>query len=297
MAATATGATGLERVAPTTWQRNFNLARELAWTQFKLKYTGSVLGYVWSLVKPLMLFSIMYAIFVVFFKQQSNEFPLQLLVGIVFFTFFTDCTSAAMVALAGNAGLLQKAYFPRWILIIASSMTATMTFLINLTLIIIIATPLGHLHLSLRSFAVIPILAELYVLALGLAFLLSTLFVFYRDLGHIWEISTQVLFYASAIVYPVSRVPARFVLPFFINPLAQIIEDVRHALVTSDAPWSANVVSQELVVKNPVTQQTTTTVLSHVGPFVLVPIGICIAFLVVGVLVFRRLSPVVAENI
>lgn len=275
MAATA-AAPLLAAVQPSPFKRNLNLARELAWTQFKLKYTGSVLGYLWSLVKPLMLFSIMYAIFVVFFHQRANEFPLQLLVGIVFFTFFTDCTSAAMVALASNAHLIQKAFFPRWILIVASSMTATMTFLINFTLIIVVATPLGHMHLGLRSLAVIPLLVQLYMLALGLSFLLSSLFVFYRDLGHIWEISMQVLFYGSAIVYPVvGFVPARWQGLLLVNPLAQIVEDVRHAVVLATVPWTATVV----------------------GARVLIPIAISVLFLVLGLLVFRRLAPVVAENL
>ena len=255
--------------------RNAALIRELAWTQFKLKYTGSVLGYLWSLLKPAMLFSVMYAIFVVLFKQRAHEFAVQLLVGIVFFTFFTECTGIAMSSIAGNAGLIQKAYFPRWVLVIASSMTAAMTFLINFTLIIVVAAPLGHLELGLRSLAAIPLVIELYVLSLGLSLLLASLFVFYRDLGHIWEILTQVLFYASAIVYPVTLVPTRFQPVFFLNPVAQIIEDVRHAVVVPDAPAS----------------------LSLVGGIAAVPIVLSIAFLIAGVLVFRGLSPTFAENL
>jgi ABC-2 type transport system permease protein len=256
-------------------RRNFNLTRELAWTQFKLKYTGSVLGYLWSLVKPAMLFTIMYAIFVVFFHQRANEFPLQLLVAIVVFTFFTECVGAGLVSIATSGHLIRKAFFPRVILVLASSMSAAMTFVINFALIVAVATPLGHLHLGLRSLVVIPLIAELYILALGLALLLAALYVFYRDLSHIWEIVSQVLFYASAIVYPITTVPARFLGLFFISPLAQIIEDVRHAIVVPDAGWTA----------------------SYVGPRVLIPIGISFALLGVGWLVFHRLSPVFAENL
>lgn len=275
-AATAAGrlpsATGARTAA---LRSNMSLARELAWTQFKLKYTGSLLGYLWSLLKPAMLFSIMYTIFVVLFHQRANEFALQLLVGIVFFTFFVECTSVAMGVIVGNTGLIQKAYFPRAILVIASSMTAAMTFVINFVLIVAIATPIGHLHPGLRSLTVIPLVVELYVLALGLSLLLSALFVFYRDLGHIWEILTQVLFYASAVVYPITLIPARFLPFFFINPVAQIIEDVRHALVISDVPYTA----------------------TKVGAMALVPIGLSVTLLVVGILVFRALSPSFAENL
>lgn len=281
----ASAATGLARGAPaavaSTVKSNAALARELAWTQFKLKYTGSVLGYLWSLLKPAMLFSIMYTIFVVLFKQRAHEFAVQLLVGIVFFTFFTECTGTAMSSIAGNAGLIQKAYFPRWILVVASSMTAAMTFVINFVLIIVVAAPLGHMELGLRSFAVIPLIVELYALALGLSLLLSSLFVFYRDLGHIWEILTQVIFYASAIVYPISLVQSvsphqKWVLPvFFLNPVAQIIEDVRHAIVVPDAQATATLV----------------------GPLAAVPILISVMLVVAGVLVFRRLTPIFAESL
>jgi ABC-2 type transport system permease protein len=267
------------QIAASPWWEEFrlnaNLTRELAWTQFKLKYTGSVLGYVWSLLKPMLLFSVMYTIFVVLFRQRANDFPVQLLVGIVLYTFFTDTVSTGMGAIAGNAHLIRKAYFPRSILVISSSLTASMTFLINLTLIVAITTPIGQLHPGVRSLAVIPLVAELMALALGMAFILSALFVFYRDLGHIWEIFSQVLFYASAVVYPASLVPGHWRALFFINPVAQVIEDIRHALVISAAPWTG----------------------SLVGIRVAIPIAISVGVLVTGITVFRKLTPSFAENL
>jgi ABC-2 type transport system permease protein len=108
------------------FQRNLNLVRELSITNFKLKYTGSALGYVWSLVKPLMLFGVMYLIFSILLKAGKNtfDFPVQLLVAIVAWTFFTEATTTAMNAIAGNGDLIRKAYFPRWILIAASTTSA-----------------------------------------------------------------------------------------------------------------------------------------------------------------------------
>src|ERR1700682_4863766 len=89
-----------------------NLGRELAFTNFKLKYTGSALGYLWSLLKPLAYFGVLYVIFVEFFHQKQSNFPLQLLVAIVLFTFFTDCTSTALGSIAANGHLVRKASFP-----------------------------------------------------------------------------------------------------------------------------------------------------------------------------------------
>lgn len=258
-----------------TLQRDAALTRELAWTQFKLKYTGSILGYLWSLLKPAMLFAILYVIFVQIFRQTAQEFAVQLLVGVVVFTFFVESTSSAMSSIVGNAGLIQKAYFPRAILVVASSLTASMTFVINLALVTVVATPLGHMHLGLRSLMVIPLVAELYVMALGLSLLLSSLFVFYRDLGHIWEILTQIIFYASAVVFPVSRVPERFRVAFFLNPMAQIIEDIRHALVLPEIPSTVAVVGRNAAI----------------------PIAIAVLLLAIGIATFRSLSPSFAENL
>lgn len=263
------------RLRQSSFSKNFALARELAWTQFKLKYTGSVLGYLWSLLKPAMLFAVLYTIFVVLFKQRAHEFGVQLLVGIVLFTFFVESTGSAMSSIAGNAGLIQKAYFPRSILVVASTMTAGMTFVINFALIVLIAAPLGHLQLSLASLYAIPLTIELYLLALGLSLILSSFFVFYRDLGHIWEILTQVIFYASAVVFPVSYVPKRFQPLFFVNPVAQIIQDVRHVVVVPDAP----------------------STVSLVGGIAFIPIVISVALFVIGLWVFGKLSPAFAESL
>jgi ABC-2 type transport system permease protein len=259
------------------WMRHYNLVRELALTQFKLKYTGSVLGYLWSLLKPLMLFGIMYAIFGYLFKlgKTSPNFPIQLLLGIVTWNFFAETTGTAMSAIASNGNLIRKAFFPRSILVLASSVSALITFLINALLIVAIATPFGGMSLGWRSLAAPLLLIELYALILGLSMLLSSLFVFYRDLGHIWEVMSLVLFYGSAVVFPFSLIPARVRHLAALNPIAQIIEDMRHALVTPKVPWMGQLVGIE-----------------GVAPFL-----ICIAVIALGTWTFRRLSPRFAEEL
>src|ERR1039457_5627993 len=190
------------------FQRNLNLVRELSITAFKLKYTGSALGYVWSLVKPLMLFAIMYLVFsqLLGTGSGSTDFPVQLLVAIVAWTFFTEATSTAMNAVAGNGDLIRKAYFPRWILVAASTTSALLTFAINTSLVLVVTLVLGHLDLTWLSLLAPLYYLELILLVLGLSMLLSSLFVFFRDLGHIWEILSLVLFYVSAVVFPFKTV-------------------------------------------------------------------------------------------
>jgi len=260
-----------------TSTRNLNLIRELSITQFKLKYTGSALGYIWSLIKPLMLFGIMFLVFSVLLKAGvgTYNFPVQLLVAIVLWTFFIEATTTAMNAIAGAGGLIRKAYFPRWILVIASTASASLSFTINTVLVLIVTFALGQLDLSWRSLLAPLYYIELGVFVLGLSLLLSALFVFFRDLGHIWEILTLVLFYGSAIIFPFNRIPAHLRDLAGLNPMAQIVEDLRHALVDSRIP------SMEALI----------------GPLVVIPIVISVMTFVLGLVVFTRLTPRFAEEL
>jgi ABC-2 type transport system permease protein len=262
---------------PSAFRSNLNLTRELAVTTFKLKYTGSVLGYAWSMVKPLLIFGMTYLVFAVFLLRgrtsAGENFAVELLLGIVLWTFFADATVSAVGAIAGNAHIVRKAYFPRWILVVASTLSATMTLAVNLVLMLAIGIPLGWFHLGLPTLLVPLLFLELYLLVAGIGLLLSALFVFYRDLGHVWEIMLQLLFYASAIVFPFSLIPGRFRQLIAFNPLAQLLEDMRRALVTSVIPWSADVL----------------------GGLLIIPCAaVCLIF-GVGFLVFHRLSPKFGE--
>ena len=269
-----------------TLRQHLNLTRELAVTQFKLRYTGSVLGYVWSMVNPLMQFAILYLIFVRVFHadRSSPHFTLQLLLGIVLFTFFSETTNGCIGAIAGNGHMIRKAYFPRIILVFASSITSFITLGINFGVMLVFAAAFGQIDIGWQSLLAPLFLAELYLLCLGLGLLLSSLFVFYRDLGHIWGILTQVLFYGSAVMFPLTLLKTfengvelrhwRIDL-LLCNPIAQIIEDMRHALITSDVSWSVR----------------------EMGGFFAVPFVVIGLLLVVGWRTFDRLTPRFAESL
>jgi ABC-2 type transport system permease protein len=277
MTVVAQGSGHLEAIPrpKSTTQRNLNLIRELSITQFKLKYTGSALGYVWSLVKPLMLFGIMYLVFSALLKVGKGvpEFPIQLLFGIVLWTFFVESTTLAMNAIAGASDLIRKAYFPRWILVVASTGSALLTFAINTLLVVLVTLALGQLHLSWRSLLAPLYYVELATLVLGLSLLLSALFVFFRDLGHIWEILSLVLFYGSGIVFPFTKIPASLQAIAGLNPVAQIVQDIRNALIDPTIHSMAYLI----------------------GPLVVIPILITVATFVIGFVVFTRLTPRFAE--
>jgi ABC-2 type transport system permease protein len=261
---------------PSAFRVNLNLTRELAVTSFKLKYTGSTLGYAWSLVKPLLIFGMTYAVFIQVLKAGKNDpsFPVELLFGIVLWTFFADATGSAVGAIVASGHMIRKAYFPRWIVVVASTLSATMTLTVNLALVIVIGLPLGWYHIGVQTLLLPLLFVELYVLVIGIGLLMSALFVFYRDLGHVWEITLQLLFYASAILFPLTLIP-KYVHFVVMNPLAQIMEDMRRALITAGIPWSASIL----------------------GWLMIVPCLIVCSTLAVGYLVFRRLSPRFAESL
>jgi ABC-2 type transport system permease protein len=261
------------------FQSNLNLTRELAVTTFKLKYTGSVLGYAWSLVKPLLIFGVTYVVFAVFLLRgrtsSAENFPVELLLGIVVWTFFADSTISSVSAIVGNGHMIRKAYFPRWIPVVASTLSATMTLAVNMALMFAVGIPLGWFHLGLHTFLLPLLFVELYLLVVGIGLLLSALFVFYRDLGHVWEITLQLLFYGSAIVFPFTLIPQRFRMLIAFNPTAQIIEDMRRAVVTTAIPWSGQIL----------------------GPWTFVPLVAVAAVFGLGFYVFRRLAPGFGEAI
>jgi ABC-2 type transport system permease protein len=250
-----------------TFRHYRHLTVELAISQFKLRYTGSVLGYFWSLLKPAMIFAIMYFIFVDLFKINDGTqfYGMQVLLGIVVWTFFAECTSSAMQAIASNGGLIRKAYFPRSILVIAASLSALFTFVINLLIVFVIAVALHQIDISLRIIVVLPLLLELYLLALGISLFLAALFVQYHDVSHLWEVLMQLLFYASGVMFSLTYVLQRLHLALEVgstkpqpphllwivqvmaaNPIMQNIEDLRHALLTPQAPWTELVVTGHL---------------------------------------------------
>jgi ABC-2 type transport system permease protein len=244
-----------------------HLTLELAVSQFKLRYTRSALGYLWSLLKPAMIFAITYFIFVDLFKiNDGTEFyGLQVLLGIVIWTFFSECTGSSMQAIAGSSGLIRKAYFPRSILVIAASLSSLFTFIINLVIVFVIAIALHQVDIGLRIVMVIPLLIELYILALGISLFLAALFVQYHDVGHLWDVLMQLLFYGSGVMFSLTYVLQRVHLALevgqktpvpphdvwiveimAVNPIMQNIEDLRHALLTPVAPWTELVMSGHL---------------------------------------------------
>jgi ABC-2 type transport system permease protein len=183
-----------------------------------------------------MLVAILYVVFAVVLNlgKGIDHYPVYLLLGIVMWTFFTEATSQGMAAIVSNGGLIRKINLPKYIIVVSGTISALINFLINLFVVFVFMIINGvQLHASALLLPVFII--ELYVLGLAIAFLLSALYVKFRDISHIWEIILQAVFYATPIIYALSlviKVSPVMAKLLMMNPMAQIIQDTRFSIVT-----------------------------------------------------------------
>ncbi|GBE57250.1 teichoic acid translocation permease protein TagG [bacterium BMS3Abin01] len=222
----------------------FGLVRELILTDFKLKYKASFFGYLWSLGKPLMFFGVLLVVFTKFFKIGGSipNYPVYLLLGIVLWTFFTEATITSLTSIVGKGDLIRKVYFPRIILTVTASLTALITLLLNLVVFFIFMA-FSKVSLTAASPLFILILIEFIIFTIGVSLYLASFFVRFRDIAHIWEVTIQVLFYATPILYPLSFVPDRYQSVIMLSPLSQIIQDSRYLLISNETSTAFDVLS------------------------------------------------------
>ncbi|HLG90936.1 MAG TPA: ABC transporter permease, partial [Candidatus Saccharimonadales bacterium] len=188
-------------------KKNRALLAELVRTDFKLRYQGSALGYTWSLLRPLLIFLILYLVFVQFLKIGKGfpHFPVYLLLGIVIWNFFSEMTGHSLTSIVGRGSLIRKIRIPRWIIILSSSVSAVINLLLNLIVVGVFAV-VNHVEFSTSLLWVPLILLEVYIFALGLSLFLSALYVKYRDISFIWEVIIQAGFYLTPILYPLALI-------------------------------------------------------------------------------------------
>lgn len=265
-------------------KRNRVLLKEMVKTDFKLRYQGSVLGHLWSILKPLALFAVMYVVFIKFLRFGQEEppeahFAMALLLGTTIWSFFSEAVMQGMNSIVGRGDLLRKINFPKIIVVISSTVGALINFGINLGVVLIFAI-INGVHFEWHMIFAIPVFIQLYILALGLALFLGALYVKFRDISHIWEIIMQALFYMVPIIYPLSMV-SKFSLVaakiLLLNPIAQIIQDARSFIIYDKT-------------------QTVWTYLNH-WYYGLIPITLTVIIFTIGLHLFNKNSQKFAEEI
>jgi ABC-2 type transport system permease protein len=260
-------------------KKNRALVAELVRTDFKLRYQGSVLGYAWSLLRPLLLFVILYFVFLRMLKIGTSipHAPIYLLLGIVIWNFFLEMTMQSLGSIVGRGDLIRKVRIPRWIIVLSSSISALINLLLNL-LVVVVFLFINHADL-LRTMLWLPlILLEVYLFALGLSLFLSAAYVKYRDVNYIWEVILQAGFYLTPILYPLTLITnLTFRKLIMLNPMAQAIQDARYASVTH--------------------MTTTTYQVFEGGWYKYIPFALVAIALSGGIYYFRKESKYFAENI
>ena len=217
--------------------------RELVWmlakTDFKLRYQGSVLGYLWALLKPLFMFSILNFVFSSIFAargQGTEYYSLQLLVGILMFNFFSEGTNAGMQSLLSKSQLVTKIYIPRWTLILASTLNAALIYIMNLSVIVAFFAWKQFLPSFSAVLLFLLYSSVIYIIVLSFALFTAPIFVRFRDLSMIWEVLLQVLFYATPVFYSLQMMPVWVQQILLINPVAFIVHFTKEALVSNHFP-------------------------------------------------------------
>lgn len=257
--------------------------RGLVKTDFKLRYQGSFLGVAWSVLQPLMMFCVMYLVFGKFLRMSdgTSTYPVVLLLGISSWQFVTDSTNVGLRSVVDRGDLLRKIHFPNYIVVVSATVGALISYGINLLVVLVFAL-VSRVHFTWRVLLLPVNIVQLYVVTLGLTLIMATMYVYFRDIAHIWDVLQQLIFYAMPIIYPLSFVTARggilatLARMELLNPIAQSIQDIRHNFIAPD------------------TQPTVWNQFGH-WQVQLFPVVLTLLLLWFGVWVFRRNSRRFAE--
>jgi ABC-2 type transport system permease protein len=277
-----TGPKALTSDWPRFWHLTFNIAR----LQWKLRFFGSALGYLWQLVRPLLLFAVLYVFFTKISHVSQGQGPsgqfygTQLLGCIVLFTFFVEATSNAVRSVLDSESLVRKIQFPRMVIPLSTVLLALFNLILNLIVVTIFALIEGVR--PMMTWLELPLLVGLLAFfCAGIAMLLSSMFVYFRDVQPIWEVLTQVLFYGSPIIIPITAVVKRLsptmVHIYMLNPLAVVFQQFRHSYVTHRTPSAGHLLGSTAALGE--------------------PLAIVLGIFILGFYVFNRTAPRVAEDL
>jgi ABC-2 type transport system permease protein len=260
-------------------RRYLELSLTLALSEFKVRYFDSVLGYLWTLLRPLMLFGILYFVFtrVVKFGDDVRHYPVYLLMSIVLFTYFSESTTGSVSSLVEAESLIRKIRFPLSVIPVSIAITSLINLVLDLVVVFGFVLVAG-IDVRVQWLEIPVLLGLLVVTSLGISMGLAALYVHFRDVKHIWAVMSQLVFYASAIIYPLEFLPGRLdKILMTVNPLVPVIQQMRYAVIDPGAQSAAGV-------------------MGGVGQS-LIPFAFMTALFLAGFWVFQRAAPDVAENL
>jgi lipopolysaccharide transport system permease protein len=236
-------------------------------TDFKVRYHGTLGGFLWAMAKPATLFVVLLAVFSVIFESDPN-YPMNLIVGLFLWDFFAEGTKVGLVSLALKGFLVTKTRLPKWILVVTSISNPLVTMLVFMTAFAIASALLGRFP-GFTAFGLLLLyLVAFTAIIIGFSLATSALFLRYRDLNQVWEVLLQAGFFLAPVVYPLSILPERVHVFLYCWPPTPVIQFARMVLVSGEIPSAR---AHALLA------------------------AAALAALAVGAALFRRLSPKSAE--
>lgn len=261
-------------VSPLTVRAGSAHVSSMVWTlvrtDFKVRYHGTVGGFVWALLKPVSMFVVLLGVFSLVFIQTDPHYRLNLILGLFLWEFFADGTRVGLVSLFSKGYLLTKTRFPRWIVVATSLANPVINLTIFTVAILLYLGVTGRMPSALRLLLFVSYAIELTVIVLGFSLAMSVLYLRFRDLTHLWDAITQAGFFVAPIVFPMSMIPERARAYLYLWPPTPVIEFSRRVLVEGTFPT----VSENMFL-----------------------LGISASILTIGMVVFRRLAPGAAEHL
>jgi ABC-2 type transport system permease protein len=257
-------------------RRAFELLYLIAATDFKRSYLGTALGYVWSLARPLLLFGVLLVVFTEAFDlgDRVKQYPVLLLFNIVLFGFFQEATTMAVGSILAQESVVRKTQFPRVVIPLAVVLTCLFNLAANLIVVFVFMLVSGVS--PMWTWLLFPVVLGLLVtLTTAVSMTLAALNPRFRDTGIIWSVAVTALFYATPVLYPLEIVTGTVHDLLALNPLAPIFELARKWMIDPDAP-------------GPVAADSW---------LILAPIAIFVGLCVLGVWLFNREAPRIAEEL
>jgi ABC-2 type transport system permease protein len=223
-------------------RRFFDLLWLIAVTEFKRTYFGTVLGYLWSLIRPLLLFAVLLFVFtkVLRIGSETPNYPVLLLLGIVLFSFFQEATQNSVTSVVAQEGVVRKTQFPRLVIPLSTVLTCAFNLCLNLIVVFVFILAWG-VDPTWTWFLFPVALALIFIFTGAVSMMLSVLYVRFRDIAIIWTVVSQVLFYGTPVLYPITAVPEAYQHILLINPLAPIFNEIQVWVINPGEPSAASV--------------------------------------------------------
>ena len=247
-------------------------------TEFKRTYFGTVLGYVWALLRPLLLFAVLLFVFTKIFRLGSSvpHYPVLLLMNVVLFGFFSEATGTSVMSVVSQEGVVRKTQFPRLVIPLSVVVTCLFNLAINLIVVVVFLLAFG-LSPQWTWFLFPLVILALFVYATAVSMLLSSLYVRFRDTAIIWSVVATALFYATPVLYTIEVVPSAYRNLILLNPLSPLFEQARKWVIDPNAPGAVSAAGG--------------------WTHLLAPIAIFVVICAFGAWYFNRAAPRIAEEL